>query len=149
MTQSALKHRLFTRLAERSLVHLSPWKEWNIKMIWTAKIQILPVWSYLHLKILYFLISDHLYLCDFAKRCPLSFRLNMGITCVQARVAGKKQRVAVLLGVSRELRPRPICGWVAELFCVKPIGVGRGDFVTLIRVWCQKAVQSYRIFPLG
>ena len=85
-------------------------------------------------KNLYFLISDHLYLCDFAKRCPLSFRLNMGITCVQARVAGKKQRVAVLLGVSREPRPRPICGWVAELFCVKPIGVGRGDFVTLIRV---------------
>ena len=39
---------------------------------------------------LYFLISDHLYLCDFAKRCPLSFRLNMGIACVQARVAGKK-----------------------------------------------------------
>ena len=41
-------------------------------------------------KNLYFLISDHLYLCDFAKRCLLSFHLNMGITCVQAGVAGKK-----------------------------------------------------------
>ena len=41
-------------------------------------------------KNLYFLISDHLYLCDFAKRCPLSFRLNMGIACVEARVAGKR-----------------------------------------------------------
>ena len=38
-------------------------------------------------------------------------------------------------------------GWVADLFCVKPRGVGRGDFVTLIRVSCQKAVQSQRSFP--
>ena len=35
-----------------------------------------------------------------------------------------------MLGVSRELRPRPIHGWVADLFCVKIRGVGRGDFVT-------------------
>ena len=27
-------------------------------------------------------------------------------------------------------------------------GVGRGDFVTLIRVLCQKAVQSQRISPV-
>ena len=27
-------------------------------------------------------------------------------------------------------------------------GLGRGDFVTLIRVLCQKAVQSQRIFPV-
>ena len=30
-------------------------------------------------------------LCDFAKKCPLSFRLNTGIGRVQASVAGKKQ----------------------------------------------------------
>ena len=80
-------------------------------------------------------------LCDFAKRCPLSFRF------VQASLAGKKQGFSVLLGVSRE--PRPIHGWVAEFFCVKIRGVGRGDFVTLVRVSSQKAVQSQRIFLLG
>ena len=35
-----------------------------------------------------FLWTEGQYLCDFAKRCPLSFRLNTGI--VQASVAGKK-----------------------------------------------------------
>ena len=45
------------------------------------------------------------------------------------------------LGVSREPRSRLICGWVAFLFCVKTRGVGRGDFVTLIIVSSQKAVQ--------
>ena len=46
-------------------------------------------------------IQTNLYLCDFAKRCPLSFRLNTGIARVQASVAGKKTReFAVLLGVS-------------------------------------------------
>ena len=40
-------------------------------------------------------------LCDFAKRCQLSFRLNTGIARVQASLAGKKTRgLAVLLGVS-------------------------------------------------
>ena len=29
-------------------------------------------------------------MCDFAKRCPLGFRLNTGIARVQANVAGKK-----------------------------------------------------------
>ena len=89
-------------------------------------------------------------LCDFAKRCPLSFRLNTGIARVQGSVAGKKkQGLAVLLGVSREPRPRTILGWVADLFCVKTRWVGRGDFVTLVRVSCQKTVQSHRIFPVG
>ena len=38
------------------------------------------------------------YLCDFAKRCPISFRLNTGIARVQAGVAGKKTTgLAVLL----------------------------------------------------
>ena len=61
----------------------------------------------------------------------------------------KTRRMAVLLGVSREPRPRPIGGWVAFLFCVKTRGLGRGDFVALIRVSCQKAVQSQGIFPSG
>ena len=34
--------------------------------------------------------NDNEYLCDFAKRCPLSFCLNTGIARVQASVAGKK-----------------------------------------------------------
>ena len=75
-----------------------------------------------------------------------SFCLNTGITHVQASVTGKKNReLAVLLGVSRE--PGPDLS--TFLFCVKTRGVGRGDFVTLIRVSCQKAVQSQRIFPVG
>ena len=69
--------------------------------------------------------------------------------CVQASVAGKNRGLGVLLGVGREPRPRPIRGWVASLFCVKTRGVGRGDFVTLVRVLCQKAVQSQRIFPVA
>ena len=64
-------------------------------------------------------------------------------------VAGKKRGIAVLLGVSKVPRPRPIRGCVADLFCVKTKGVGRGDIVTLSRVPCQKAVQSQRIFPVG
>ena len=50
---------------------------------------------------------------------------------------------------NREPRPRLILGWVTDLFCVKTRRVGRGDFVTLIRVSCQKAVQSQRIFLVG
>ena len=54
-----------------------------------------------------------------------------------------------MLGVSREPRSRLIRGWVADLFCLKIRGVGRGDFVTLVRVSSQKAVQSQRIFLLN
>ena len=61
----------------------------------------------------------------------------------------KTTGLAVLLGVSREPRPRPIHGWVADLFSVKIRRVGRGDFVTLVGVSSQKAVQSQRIFLLG
>ena len=70
-------------------------------------------------------IYIRIYLCDFPKRCPLSFRLNMGIAHVQASVAKKKKTrgLAVLLGVSGEPRPRPNCGWLAGIFCVKKIGV--------------------------
>ena len=71
------------------------------------------------------LLSLFLYLCDFAKKNPGG------------------------LPSCWEPRPRPIRGWVASLFCVKTRGVGRGDFVTLIRVLCQKAVQSQRIFPVA
>ena len=47
--------------------------------------------------------------------------------------------LAVLLGVSREPRPRPIREWVADLFCMKTRGVGRGDFVTLIRSFMSES----------
>ena len=81
---------------------------------------------------------------------PAKFSLEHGHRPCSSQCSWKKTRgLAVLLGVSREPRPRPICGGVADLFCVKTRGVGRGDFVTLIRVSCQKAVQSQRIFPAG
>ena len=86
-------------------------------------------------------------------RCPLSFRLNTGIARIQASVAEKKKKqnraFAVLLGVGRDPRRRPNCGWLADLFCAKRGGGGRGDFVILIRVSSQKAVQSQGIFPVG
>ena len=88
-------------------------------------------------------------------RCPLSFRLNTGIARIQASIAGKKRKrnrgLAVLLGVGRDPRRRPNCGWLADLFCAKRGGGGggRGDFVILIRVSSQKAVQSQGIFPVG
>ena len=65
-------------------------------------------------------------------RCPLSFPLNTGIARIQASVAGKKKKqnrgLAVLLGVGRDQRPRPNCGWLADLFCVKRRGGGEGRF---------------------
>ena len=61
----------------------------------------------------------------------------------------KNRGRAILQSVSREPRPRTIREGVASLFCVKTRGVGRGDFVTLIRVLCQKAVQSQRIVPVA
>ena len=36
------------------------------------------------------------YICDFAKRWPLSFRLNTGIARVKANVAGKNQEASCL-----------------------------------------------------
>ena len=96
-----------------------------------------PFWKRVYI---YLYIHIYIYLCDFSKRCTLSFRLNTGISSQCSR---KKNRgLAVLLGVSRESRPRPTRGWVADLFCVKTRGVRRGDFVTLNTVSCQKAVQS-------
>ena len=86
---------------------------------------------------------------------PSKFSLNTGIARIQASVAGKKRKrnrgLAVLLGVGRDPRRRPNCGWLADLFCAKRGGGGggRGDFVILIRVSSQKAVQSQGIFPVG
>ena len=90
-------------------------------------------------------------LCDFAKRCLLSLRLNTGIARVQASVFGKKTGGVPSCEVSAE-SPGPdlsMGGGVASLFCVKSRGVGRGDFVALIRVLRQKAVQSQRIVPVA
>ena len=75
----------------------------------------------------------------------------MGTARVQASVAGKKPGGLLSCLVSAE-SPGPdlsVGGWLTDLFCVKTRGVGRGDFVTLIRVLCQKAVQSQRIFPVA
>ena len=82
----------------------------------------------------------------------LSFRLKTGIARGQASVAGKKKnkkKQGTCCLARCELRPRPIRGWVADSFYVKSRGVGRGDFVTLIRVSCQKTVQGQIIFPVG
>ena len=61
-------------------------------------------------------------------RCPLSFRLNTGIARIQASVAGKKGNetggLPSLLGVGRDQRRRPNCGWLADLFCAKRGGGG-------------------------
>ena len=101
----------------------------------------------LTLFIIFYVLID---LCDFAKRCPLSFRLNTSIGRVQASVAGKKQGAWRLARYQQRAQAQTsIRGWVASLFCVKTRGVGRGDFVTLIRVLCQKAVQSQIIFPVA
>ena len=47
----------------------------------------------LTLFIIFYVLID---LCDFAKRCPLSFRLNTGIARVQASVAEKNQGACCL-----------------------------------------------------
>ena len=63
-------------------------------------------------------------------KVPAQFSLEHGLCPCSSQCTRKKTRgLAVLLGVSRE--PRPIRGWVADLFCVTIRGVGRGDFVTL------------------
>ena len=81
---------------------------------------------------------------------PAKFSLEHGhLTCSSQRSRKKTSGLAVLLGVSRELRPRPIRGLVAALFCAKTRELGRGDSVTLIRVLYQKALQSQIIFPVG
>ena len=96
---------------------------WAGKVGWSCPLRISLFWPYNHL-------------CEFAKGCPLTFRLNTG---VQASVAGKKPGgLAILLGVSREPRPTPIRGWVANLFCVKTRGVGRG----VLSLWLEFQVRK-------
>ena len=88
------------------------------------------------------------YLCDFAKRCPLSFRSNTDIARVQASVAVKKQ-AAWRLDRCQQRAQVQTYPWVGGfLVLCQNQGVGRGDFVTLIRVLCQKAAQSQIIFPV-
>ena len=88
-------------------------------------------------------------MCDFAKRCLLSFRLNTGIARVQASVAGKNQGACRLPRCQLKAQAQTYT-WVGGfLVLCENQGVGRGDFVTLVRVLCQKAVQSQRIFPVA
>ena len=80
---------------------------------------------------------------------PAKFSLEHGHRPCSSQCSRKKAReLAVLLGVSREPGPDLSVGGWLTCFVSKP-GVGRGDFVTLIRVSCQKALQSQRIFPMG
>ena len=66
-------------------------------------------------------------MCDFASEGAF-FRLNTGITRVQASVAEKIWGLCVLLGVSIE--PRPRRGWLAGFFWVKSRGYG-GEILSL------------------
>ena len=90
--------------------------------------------------------SCNILLCDFAKRAPAKFSLEHG-----HRQCSRKKTIelGVLLGVSREPRPRPIREWVADLFCVKTRGVGRGDFVTLIRSFMSESSAKSENFSCG
>ena len=47
----------------------------------------------------------------------------------------------------REPRPRPIRGLVADLFCVKTRGVGRGDFFHLDLIDCMKYEIHTDVYP--
>ena len=83
--------------------------------------------------------------CDFTKRCLLSFRLNTGIARVQASVFGEKTGGITSCKVSAE-SPGPDLSVGGGFFVLCENQGGReGDFVALIRVLCQKAVQSQRI----
>ena len=69
--------------------------------------------------------SGQIHLCDFAKRCSFSIRLNTGIASVQARVAKKNPGgLGVMRGVSIQPSPRPNSGWVNGFFCAKRVGWG-------------------------
>ena len=96
----------------------------------------LRVYSLLNFK--YCLFCVYIYLCDFAKRCPLS-------QCSRNKTRG----LAVLLGVNWEPRPRPIRGSVASLFCVKTKGVGRGDLSLWLEFYVRKhcKVREFFLWP--
>ena len=67
--------------------------------------------------------------CDFAKRCPVIFRLFKSVK------PKKNKGLAVLLGVSREPRPKPIrgggggAGWLT--FFVSKLGGYGGEVLSL------------------
>ena len=76
---------------------------------------------------------------------PANFSLEHGW------VAGKKNGACCLprcqLAESPAGPDLSVGGWLTCF--VSKLGVGRGDFVTLIRVSSEKAVQSQGIFPVG
>ena len=76
-------------------------------------------------------------LCDFAKRYPLS-------------VAGKKSG-GLLSSRCHQRAQAQTYPWVGDwlVLCENQGGREGRSFVTLIRVLCQKVVQSQRIFPVG
>ena len=75
---------------------------------------------------------------------PTKFLLEQGHPLVQASVARKKKTgLGILRSVSREPRPRSNCGGLGGIFCVESRGVGRGNFVTLIRVSLQCKVKEF------
>ena len=61
----------------------------------------------------------------------------------------KPRRLGVLLGVSREPRPRPIRGWKASLFCLKTRGVERGDLSLWLEFYVRKQckVREFSLWP--
>ena len=64
---------------------------------------------------------------------PAKFFLGHGHLPCSSRCSRKKKKnrgLAVLLGVSREPRPRPIRGWEADLFGAKTRGQG-GEILLL------------------
>ena len=87
----------------------------------------------LTLFIIFYVLID---LCDFAKRCPLSFRLNTGIARVQASVAEKKKQTnnnkkkqgAWRLARCQQRDQAQTYPWVGGfLVLYENQGVGRGD----------------------
>ena len=91
----------------------------------------------------------NIYLCDFAKRSLLSFRLNTGIAPVQTSVAGKYQG-ACRLARCRLRAQAQTYPWVGGFLVLCENQGGReGRLEELVRVLCQKAVQSQRIFHVA
>ena len=73
--------------------------------------------------------------------CTLSFHLNTGIPRAQASVGVENEGACRLA----RCQQRAVRGWLT-CFVSK---VGRGEFVTLIRVSSQKKRKNQGIFPVG
>ena len=81
----------------------------------------------------------------FCWKVPAEFSLEHGHRTCSSQCSRKKKGnnnrgLGVLLGVSREPRPRPIRGWVASLFCVKTRGGGYGR--EILSLWLQFYVRK-------